>query len=98
MWDLIVSVPDHCLSFYSEGAKKALEKAGTQALEAGIKILADEAGKYAGEKTISKESTYPETPWRHYNYFKIQLLRKSKIFGVSYNNKSIFSRLPLIFP
>ena len=49
----------------SEGAKKALEKAETQALEAGMKRLGDEAGKYAGEKTISKESTYPETPWRH---------------------------------
>ena len=52
----------------SEGAKKALEKAGTQALEAGMKRLGDEAGKYAGSweicgrKTISKESTYPETP------------------------------------
>ena len=25
MWDLIVSVPDHCLSFYFEDAEKALE-------------------------------------------------------------------------
>ena len=33
-----------------EGAKKTLEKAGTQALEAGMKRLGDEAGKYAGEK------------------------------------------------
>ena len=36
-----------------EGAKKALEKAGTQALEAGIKRLGDEAGKYAGEKLFA---------------------------------------------
>ena len=34
----------------SEGAKKALEKAGTQPLESGIKRLGDEPGKYAGEK------------------------------------------------
>ena len=38
----------------SEGVKKALEKAGTQALEAGMKRLGDEAGKYAGEKLFQK--------------------------------------------
>ena len=62
MWDLIVSVPDHCLSFYSEGAKKALEKAGTQALEAGMKILADEAGKYAVEKNYFKRKHLSRNP------------------------------------
>ena len=29
---------------------------------------------------------------------QIQLLRKSKIFVVSYSNKSVFSKLPFIFP
>ena len=68
MWDLIVSVPDHCLSFYSEvakkavceGAKKALENAGTQALEAGMKRLGDEAGKYAGENLFQKKAPTPK--------------------------------------
>ena len=39
----------------SDGAKKALEKAGTQALEAGLKRLGDEAGKYAGQKLFKKQ-------------------------------------------
>ena len=26
MWDLIVSVPDHCLSFYSPRKKKGVDK------------------------------------------------------------------------
>ena len=34
----------------SEGAKIALEKAGTRTLEAGMKRIGDEAGKYVGEK------------------------------------------------
>ena len=44
----------------SEDAKKALEKAGTQALEAGVKILGDEAGKYAGEKLFQKKAPTPK--------------------------------------
>ena len=40
----------------SEGAKKALEKAGTHALEAGMKRLGEEAGKYAGEKLFQKKA------------------------------------------
>ena len=51
----------------SEGGKKALEKAGTQALEAGMKRLGDGSWEICGRKTISKESTYLETPWRHCN-------------------------------
>ena len=45
---------------YSEGAKKALEKAGTQALETGMKRLGDEAGKYAGEKLFQKKAPTPK--------------------------------------
>ena len=44
----------------SEGAKKALEKAGTQALEAGMKRLGDEAGKHAGEKLFQKKTPTPK--------------------------------------
>ena len=40
----------------SDGAKKALEKAGTQTLEAEMKRLGDEAGKYAGEKLFQKKA------------------------------------------
>ena len=43
----------------SEGAKKALEKAGTQALEAGMKRFGDETGKYAGEKLFQKKAPTP---------------------------------------
>ena len=41
----------------SEGAKKASEKAGTQALEAGMKRLGDEAGKYADEELFQKKAS-----------------------------------------
>ena len=44
----------------SEGAKKALEKVGTQTLEAGMKRLGDEAGKYAGEKIFIKKAPTPK--------------------------------------
>ena len=44
----------------SESAKKALEKAGTQALEAGMKKLGDEPGKYAGENVFQKEAPTPK--------------------------------------
>ena len=44
----------------SECAKKALEKAGTQALEAGMKRFGDEAGKYAGEKLFQKKASAPK--------------------------------------
>ena len=44
----------------SEGAKKALEKAGTQTLEAGMKRL-DETGKYAGEKLFQKKAPTPKS-------------------------------------
>ena len=37
----------------SEGAKKEFEIAGIQALEAGMKRLGNEAGKYAGEKLFA---------------------------------------------
>ena len=40
----------------SEAAKKASEKTGTQALEAGMKRLGDEAGKYAGEELFQKKA------------------------------------------
>ena len=40
----------------SEGAKKA----GTQALEAGMKRLGDEAGKYAGENLFQKKAPTPK--------------------------------------
>ena len=43
----------------SEGAKKELEKAGTQALEAGMKGLGEKAGKYAGEKLFQKKAPIP---------------------------------------
>ena len=43
-----------------EGAKKALEKAGTQALEAGMKRLGDKAGKYAGEKILQNKAPIPK--------------------------------------
>ena len=45
----------------SEGAKKASEKAGTQALEAGMKRLGDEAGKYAA-KNYFKRKHLPRNP------------------------------------
>ena len=44
----------------SDGTKKALEKLGTQALEAGIKRLGDEAGKYSGEKLFQKKAPIPK--------------------------------------
>ena len=44
----------------SEGAKKALEKAGIQALEAGMKRLGDEARKYAGEQLFQKKTSTPK--------------------------------------
>ena len=44
----------------SEGAKKALEKTGTQTLEARMKILGDEAGKYAGETLFQKKAPTPK--------------------------------------
>ena len=44
----------------SERAKKALERAGTHALEAGMKRLGDEAGKYAGEKLYQKKAPTPK--------------------------------------
>ena len=44
----------------SEDATKPLEKAGTQALEAGMKRLGDEAGKYAGEKLFQKKAPTPK--------------------------------------
>ena len=37
-----------------------LEKAGTQALEAEMKRLGDEAGKYAGEKLFQKKAPTPK--------------------------------------
>ena len=40
--------------------KKALEKAETQALEAGMKKLGDEAGKYAAEKLFQKKAPTPK--------------------------------------
>ena len=40
----------------SEGAKKVLKKAGTQALEAGMKRLGDETGKYAGKNIFQKKA------------------------------------------
>ena len=43
-----------------EGAKKALQKTGTQALEAGMKRLGDEAGTYAGEKLFQKKAPTPK--------------------------------------
>ena len=43
----------------SKGTKKVLEKAGTQALEAGMKRLGDEAWKFAGEKLFQKKTPYP---------------------------------------
>ena len=54
----IVSVPDNCISFYSEGDK---EKSGTQAHKAGMKRLGDEAGKYAGENYF-KGKYLPRNP------------------------------------
>ena len=44
----------------SEDAKKALEKAEAQALEAGMKRLGDETGKYAGEKLFQKKAPTPK--------------------------------------
>ena len=44
----------------SEGAKKALEKVGTQALEAEMKRCGDEAGKYAGEKLFQNKAPTPK--------------------------------------
>ena len=44
----------------SEGAKKALVKAGTQALEAGMKRLGDKAVIYAGEKVFQKKAHTPK--------------------------------------
>ena len=44
----------------SEGAKKALDKAGTQVFEAGLKRLGNGAGKYAGEKLFQKKAPTPK--------------------------------------
>ena len=44
----------------SEVAKKALEKAGTQALDAGMKRLGDETWKYASEKLFQKKTPTPK--------------------------------------
>ena len=59
----------------SEGAKKALEKAGTQTLEAGMKRLGDEAGKYAGEKLFQKKAP---TPKPHYGDIIMKELTKDQ--------------------
>ena len=46
--------------------------------------------EHKGSRTVSI-ANYPDY------HFKIQFLRKSKIFGVSYRNKSIFSKLHFNF-